>query len=386
MAWTWNRFLQLMLERSATHLHLRPGLPVGLRLDGQLHTCTELPLVTAEQVAGLANELLDSTQKDRLQAQGQLGFGWSVPGLGRFRVQICRHHEGVALIVQVLPGHIPTVEELGLPATVVEAGRQERGLVLVTGGRRSGRSTVVASLLDWINRNRRVHVISLVRHIEYLHRAKLAFVTQREVGEDCLDFADGMQAITGQDADVVALGELGDPRLLESALDEAENGRLVFGIMSVQGAVQAIKRAVEMFPPDQRGLIQGKLANSLRLVLSQRLLVGQDGGLVAAREVLALDGRLGNLLRNGNFDSLLAILYGGRQLGTRSLEADLFELVQQQQISQETARSAAIRPEVLQLMQLSAALPGVVAGRFEGLQGGGWGMAAADPAVSAVSD
>jgi twitching motility protein PilT len=345
-----DQLLAHLDEQGGSDLHLKPGAPPYLRIDGQLRAAPFEPLApgTVEQ---MAQEVLDEVRLAELERTGQTSSGVSVSGLGRFRVAVHRQRGSLAMAVRRVPPEIPALGSLGLPPQMERFAEEERGLLLITGTPGSGKSTTVAAILDHINRTRASHILTIEDPIEVLHADNKAMVTQREVGMDTASYADALRSSRRQDADVIFVGELIDVATARAALTAAEVGHLVISTMRASSAIDTIARFLDLFPVAEQALARQSLVSVLRGIVNQRLLERADGrGRTAAAEVLVGTAKvvdsIADPLRMGDLEKVMA---DGHYHGMQTLEHALLDLVRDGMISQREALAAASDAEDLRI-------------------------------------
>src|SRR6187401_2363016 len=282
-----NDLLKLAVDNSASDLHLKVGSFPVMRVRGTLMPVAEDKKLDHEDVVAMSAAVMSTSQRQRFKETQEVDLAYSVPGLGRFRCNIFQQRGTIGLVLRVIPMQIRTVDELGLPPVLKQIASEERGLVLVTGTTGSGKSTTLAALIDYINRTRAAHVMTVEDPIEFLHRDHLSLVNQREVAVDTRSFAQALRSALRQDPDVILVGEMRDFETIETALLAAESGHLVFSTLHTIDATETINRIIAVFPPHQQKQIRMQLSSVLRAVLSQRLIPRTDAkGRVPAVEVL----------------------------------------------------------------------------------------------------
>jgi twitching motility protein PilT len=293
---TIHDYLRYTVEMKGSDLHIRPGGPPHVRINGLLHR-TDFPVLTAADCERAAMELMNDEQSQTFKQLGDVDFAYSERGLGRFRINIFRQRGSVGLACRrVLPGS-PSFESLGLPPAVKHMGDEHRGLILVTGPTSSGKTTTTGAMINYINQTRSCHILTIEDPIEILHNDRQAIVSQREVGMDTRDFATALRAAMRQDPDVIFVGEIRDPETVKAALQAAETGHLVISTLHTTDVSETVNRIIDFFPPHQQGQIRVSLAASLKGVVSQRLLPRADGrGRIPAVEVLVMNGRIRDLI------------------------------------------------------------------------------------------
>jgi twitching motility protein PilT len=341
------RLLELGLRSGASDIHFKVGCPPAFRIHGRLQYLQAelLPPAATRQIC--LNLISDPRLKEGVDRLQELDTSFSVPGLGRFRVNIYRQRGTLSAILRAIPGDVPNLEQLGLPPQVVRLANEERGLVLVTGAAGSGKSTTLAAIVHHINHTRNAHVVTIEDPIEYLHRNAQSSVSQREIGTDTGTFHSALRSALRQDPDVLMVGALRDPESVELALEAAETGHAVFSSLHTTDAVQTVSRLVSMFPALEEGAMRVRLAESLKGTLSQRLLPRADTvGRVVACEVMFVTKAVQQALRDpGRTPALRELIERGQpQSGMHTFDQHLLELLRSGVISLETAMSAATSP------------------------------------------
>lgn len=332
------------LQRRSSDIHLRAGLPPMVRVDGHLEPTT-YPVLSPEEVERLIYGILNNDQIAILQHKHELDFSYSSKELGRFRANVYRQRGTLSVALRAVPYEVPSFESLKLPPVVRELSARNSGFVIVTGPTGAGKSTTIASMIDHINQQRPVHIVTIEDPIEYLHRDKMAMVTQREMHTDTASFNDALRAVLREDPDVILVGEMRDLETISAALTLAETGHLVFGTLHTRSAAQTIDRIVDVFPPHQQGQVKAQLANNLLGVVSQLLVPMQNGGRVAAVEVMTATGAIKNLVREGKTHLIPNTIETSESQGMVLMDRSLASLHIRGQISLEEARARAIDPE-----------------------------------------
>jgi twitching motility protein PilT len=318
-----DEILRLATKRNASDVHLQAGSPPVLRILTEL-----VPLdsgkLSGEDIEGLVFSIMSEPQKTLFHQRLEYDFSYGIPSVARFRVNVFRQRDTVAAAFRRFPPEIPAPETLGLPAAVIELGTLKRGFVLFTGAAGQGKSTSLAALLDRINRDRRVHIITLEDPIEYEFQHRSSVVVQRELGSDMLDFATALRATLREDPDVILVGEMRDFHTVEAALIAAETGHLVFATLHTHNAAQSIDRIVDIFPPHQQSQTRIQLANVLHAVVSQQLMLRRDRpGLWLAVEFLLVNPAVRNLIREGKTFQIQSVLQTGVAAGMITMESSL---------------------------------------------------------------
>ena len=341
-----SSLLNSLWELNATDLLLTVGAPPLMRRDGHLQPFNgDLPL-TAKDTASMLDSVLKSLGREPFTEDvHEMDFSFSYQDKARIRGNAYRQRGNVAVALRLIPHEIPSFEWLGIPAPVQKWAELRRGLVFVTGPTGGGKSTTLASLIEWINQNRRCHIITIEDPIEYVHEHALSAVDQREVGDDTLSFNDALRSALREDPDVLLVGEMRDLESIRFALTIAETGHLVFATLHTNDVSQALDRIVDVFPAEQQTQIRVQLANTLSGICYQRLLPRVDGGLVAAFEVMMATPAVRNLVREGKTNQLRNVLLTGQNDGMQTLEMSLSSLVHDGVIAYDEALSVSLYPK-----------------------------------------
>jgi twitching motility protein PilT len=330
--------------RGGSDLHIAVGRPPTMRFHGALVEL-DAPIVTPNDSRSLVLSIMNEMQRDELDRTWEADFAYSIPAVARFRINAYFQRGSIGLAARALPPTIGSFAELGLPAVIEELANKPRGLVLVTGPTGAGKTTTLASVIDYINTTRQLHIITIEDPIEYVHKHKMSIVTQREVGSDTKAFANALRYILRQDPDVVLIGEMRDLPTIQAALTAAETGHLVFATLHTQDAAQTIDRIIDVFPPAQQQQIRIQLASTLHGIVSQQLLPTLDGlGRVLACEVLIPTPAVRNLIREAKTHQLATVMQTGRQFGMVTMDESLADKYRQGLISYEMAAGQALDP------------------------------------------
>jgi twitching motility protein PilT len=363
---TLHQLLKAMTEKGASDLHITTGAPPLLRIDGSV-VPLKLPPLGAIESKALCYSILSEEQKIAFEKSSELDLAFGVKGLSRFRANIYVQRGAVAGAFRTIPFKILTFEDIGLPPIVGELAKKPSGLVLVTGPTGSGKTTTLAAIIDKINNEQRLHILTVEDPIEYLHNHKLSIVNQREVGSDTEGFKTALKYVLRQDPDVVLIGELRDLETIEAALTISETGHLVFATLHTNSAVSTINRIIDVFPPHQQGQIRTKLSFVLQGVASQQLLPRMGvPGRVLALEVLLPNPAIRNLIREDKVHQIYSQMQVGQdKFGMQTLNQSLYALYQKKLISQEEAMGRSMEQDELRMMmegrtaqQLAAAARG----------------------------
>jgi len=332
-----DAFLELVVKQSGSDLHVVSGNPPRMRLQGEVITIKYRELSPIE-TEGFIYEVMPPRLHAVFEAENGLDFAYSVPGLARFRVNAFRHLGGVGAVFRVVPHTVPKIDRLGLPPVVHKFSQHKQGLVLVTGPTGAGKSTTLASMVDYINEHRRCHILTVEDPVEYIHQRNMALISQREVGFHTRSFPEALHSALREDPDVLLIGELRDYESISLALTAAETGVMVFATLHTSSAATTVDRLVNAFPGSEQARIRVMLSTSLVGILSQRLVRRTDGrGRVAAIEVLVNTDAAANMIREGKPDQLVNVQQSGALQGMRTMDSALRQLLDAELISGNSA-------------------------------------------------
>lgn len=340
-------YLAALLDSGGTDLHLTVGTRPMARIDGDLSPLAGTAPVTTEDIDGLADAMLSDDLKARFAGNQAIDFSFSWRDSARFRANLFTQRGNRALALRAIPLAIPTFEDLGLPDYCRQIVKRHQGFVLVTGPTGSGKSTTLASMINWINENRPVHILTLEDPIEYVHQHRAGIVNQREIGIDVSSFPSGLRSGLREDPDVVLIGEMRDTETIQAALTIAETGHLVFATLHTNDTGQAVDRIVDVFHADQQTQVKVQLAGVLEAVIYQRLIPRIGGGRVAAFEVLTGSQPVRNLIREGKTRQLRNTITTGQKDMMQTLESSLNELIHAGAIAREEAEMRSLYPQEL---------------------------------------
>jgi twitching motility protein PilT len=332
--------LRVACTHGASDLHLKVGAFPVMRIGGELHPVADAPRLKAEDTLDMSFSMMSNRQKQRFKEVSEVDIGYGVSGLGRFRANIFQQRGTVSIVLRVIPDHTKKAGELGLPPTIDKIAEERRGLILVTGATGSGKSTTLAAMIDRINARRSGHIVTIEDPIEFLHRDKLSFITQREVDVDTRSFSEALRGALRQDPDVILVGEMRDHETIETALTAAETGHLVLSTLHTLDATETVMRIVSSFPSHQQKSVRIQLAGILKAVISMRLVRAAKGaGRVPAVEIMVSTGLIRDYIINEEKTSLIreAIAAGTTQYGMQTFDQSLFGLFQSKLISLEEA-------------------------------------------------
>ncbi len=340
-------YLKLMVEKSATDLHLTAGRSPQLRIHGEIVLLDE-PALKPEEVEEIAFSILDDTQIGHFRTQKELDTSYGVSGLGRFRINLFYQRGSVACAVRFIPFEIPSMQELGLPEVLKEFCTKSAGLFLVCGPTGCGKSTTLAAMIEYINQSRKCNIITVEDPIEYLHKHKLSAVNQRELGRDTHSFAEALRHIVRQDPDVIMIGEMRDLETMQSALTLAETGHLVFATLHTVDAPNSIARIIDVFPAYQQQQVRLQLSLVLLGVIVQQLIPTRDGKRrVLAYELMKATPAVKNMIRENALHQIYSVIQMGKSEGMRTMNQSLIELYRKGLISREEALKRSPDPEEL---------------------------------------
>lgn len=344
-----DEILKAAVEKGASDIHFKAGVTPVVRKDGVLRPLSsKIPPMTAEEVATLANGLMDKKQLAQFEEFKEVDLGYGVSGLGRFRISIFTQRGSTRIVIRSIPHEVPSIDGLGLPAVVANLALLQRGLVLVTGVTGSGKSSTLAAMIDDINKREHKHILTLEDPIEFLIRDRKSLITQREVGSDTTTFARALRAGLRQDPDVIFIGEMRDRETVEIGLMAAETGHLVLSTLHTLDATETVNRMLSYFDGHQQRQVRLQLSSVLRAIISQRLCQKADGtGLVPAVEVLINNPRVKTMIETPEEtkDLYVAIEEGTVAWGMQSFDQSLMKLIDDKKITVEEALRHSSRPE-----------------------------------------
>jgi twitching motility protein PilT len=348
-----NDLLLMMVQRKASDMHLTVGAAPALRVDGVLAQ-TALEKLTPDVTQQLVYSLLSDTQKQRYETENELDVSFGIKGLGRIRMNVFRQRGSVGAALRSIPSRFLTFDELGLPAVMPDLTMLPRGLILITGPTGSGKSTTLASMVDYINENRQCHIITVEDPIEYIHFHKQSIINQRELGNDTATFATALKYVLREDPDVILVGEMRDAETVAAALSIAETGHLVFSTLHTNDAASSINRILDSFPSDRQAQVRSQLSFTLQAVMTQTLLPHVSGmGRVLAAELLVITPAVRNLIREQKIEQIYLAIQTGGKLGMETLNQSLYSLYNRGLISYQTAFENSTNIEELRRMMPS---------------------------------
>ncbi len=331
-----NDLLNLVVDEGASDLHLQVGQPPTLRTGGSM-VPVDGPNLTPTDTEELMRSITSEGHQQQVKTAGGTDFGFAFQDQARFRVSVMKAKGNYGMVLRQIPHKLFGLREIGLPDKIKELLTRPRGLILVTGPTGSGKSTTLASMINWINENRDGHIVTIEDPIEYFHHHKRCIVTQREVGNDVPDFANAVRAALRQDPDIILVGEMRDLETIEAAVSAAETGHLVFGTLHTTGATRTVSRIVDAFPSHTKDQIRTQLASSIEAIISQVLCKKIGGGRVASFEIMVSTDSVKQLIRENKTHRLMSDIQTGAIHGMISLDAHLMSLVNRGLVTVEEA-------------------------------------------------
>lgn len=343
-----NELLKMALQQKASDLHIKVGSPPILRIAGELVPLTSEGRVTPEDAVKIAFTIMSPVQRELFKKNNELDIAYSLPGLGRFRCNLFTQRGTVSIVFRVISISIPTLDELNLPPVIKKTSMEQRGLVLVTGTTGSGKTTTLASMIEYINMNRTCNIITIEDPIEYLHRDKMSIVNQREIGTDTESFGKALRSALREDPDVILVGEMRDFETIQTALIAAETGHLVMSTLHTLDATETVNRIIAVFPPYQNKQVRMQLSSIIKGIISMRLLPRADGkGRVPAVEVLVATATIKDCILDPDKTKLIpdAIAQGKILYEMQTFDQSLLELFKSGMITYDEALRGASNPD-----------------------------------------
>ncbi len=356
-----EQLLQLVVDKNGSDLHLAVGKPPVIRVDGRLRALNTPPL-ESEDTLSLMKAVTSERNREELDKQGSTDFGFAFGEKARFRVAIFKERGRIGLVMRLIPNKLMTFEEIGLPPAVKNLCMRPRGLILVTGPTGCGKTTTLATMLDFINSEVDVHIVTIEDPIEYYHYHKKSIITQREIGVDVPSFQEGIRRGLREDPDVFLVGEMRDLETIAAAITAAETGHLVFATLHTTGAARTVDRIIDAFPTNQQEQIRAQLSVSLLAVISQVLMPRVDKGRIAAFEIMVMTDAIANQIRENKTYHIPSAIQTGKQYGMTLLDDHLFELFRKKLITYNEAMAKAQNPADLQV-KIKEAMEGPSTGK-----------------------
>jgi twitching motility protein PilT len=339
--------LKKAVESGASDIHIATDRTPMARITGDI-VSLDFPALTAQDIDQAVKEIMPESAKEKFGRGDEVDCGFSIPDFARFRVNIYKEKKGWAIAFRAISDQIPSAEDIGLPESILNLTKIPKGLILVTGPTGSGKSTLIACLIDVINKERKAHIITMEDPIEYLFEDRSCIVSQREIGHHSASFANALKYALRQDPDIILVGEMRDLETISMALTMAETGHLVFATLHTTDAAQTVDRIIDVFPSFQQQQVRMQLSGALRAVISQDLIPNIDGtGRVAAREVMIVNSAIANLIREGQTHQIYSAIQTGKSVGMQSMDSALADLCRDGFIAYEMAEAKCANPDAL---------------------------------------
>lgn len=338
-----DAFFKMMVEYGASDLHLISGQPPALRINGELERVAGEKALDQDGLKELLYEIAPTGKKDHFESTGDVDFGYEIVGLARFRANYFRQKFGCGAVFRRIPSKVLTAEELGLPHILTKAATLKKGLILVTGPTGSGKSTTLAAIIDYANKNRKDHIVTIEDPIEFVHESHGCIVNHREIGVHTESFSAALRGALRQDPDIILVGEMRDLETIRLAVEAAATGHLVFGTLHTESAAKTVDRIIEVFPHQEQAQIRNTLSTALRVVVAQNLFRRIDQkGRCAALEILVCTPAIANLIREGKTFQIASAMQTGKAAGMQTLDDAIQDLLNKQWISAEEAHEKSI--------------------------------------------
>jgi twitching motility protein PilT len=334
---------RMMADHGASDLHLVSGQPPVMRINGELDRVAGQGVLVQDGLRQLLYEITPATKRDHFEATGDVDFGYEIPGLARFRANLFNQKYGCGAVFRKIPSKVLTAEELGLPTILTKAAMLKKGLVLVTGPTGSGKSTTLAAMIDYANKNRKDHILTVEDPIEFVHQSQGCIVNHREVGVHTQSFGAALRGALREDPDIILVGEMRDLETIRLAVEAAATGHLVFGTLHTESAAKTVDRVIEVFPHQEQAQIRNTLSTALRIVVAQNLFKRIDQkGRCAALEILVCNSAVANMIRDAKTFQIASIMQTGKAIGMQTLDDAIQDLLNKKWISPEEAYEKAI--------------------------------------------
>ena len=342
-----TELLKFGVQSGASDLHLSAGLPPMMRVHGDVKQLNFPPL-EHKDVHAMVYDIMNDHQRKFYESELECDFSYEIPNVSRFRVNAFNQSRGAAAVFRTIPTEILTLEQLQCPSIFAEIADKPRGVVLVTGPTGSGKSTTLAAMIDYINKSRQYHILTVEDPIEFVHKSNKSLINQREVGLQTKSFANALRSALREDPDVILVGEMRDLETIRLAMTAAETGHLVFGTLHTSSAAKTIDRIVDVFPAEEKDMVRAMLSESLQAVISQTLLKLKDGsGRIAAHEIMIGTPTIRNLIRENKVAQMYSAIQTGQQYGMQTLDQCLVGLMRKGLISKEAAMEKAVNKDFI---------------------------------------
>ena len=343
-----EELLSKAVKKGASDIHILVGKPPTLRVDGELTRIdSKMETILPNKAEALAFSILTSTQREKFIKDREIDLSYESGDGSRFRVNIHWERGNVGIVARIIPNAPPSMEDIGMPEVVYQFLEKKQGLVLMTGPTGCGKSTSLAAMVDHINHNKAVHIVTLEDPIEFLYQADKSLIRQRQLGEDMLSFRNALKRVLRQDPNVILVGEMRDLESIAATITLAETGHLVLATLHTMNAAQTVDRIIDVFPPYQQPQVRMQLSIFLNGIVSQQLLPRIDGGRVAGREVLVNTPAVSNLIRENKLSQLKTTIQTGVEEGMFSMDQNIKQLLSQNMIDREVAVSYMTSPDLL---------------------------------------
>jgi twitching motility protein PilT len=344
-----TEMLTQAVKQKASDLHISPGLPPIIRVDGELVPMESAAPIVTEESANLIYSVMEKEQKAEFEKSLEIDFSVFVPNVAGFRVNAFHQIKGMGAVFRVIPEKIPTFEQLDLPIAFKRVLDLPNGLILVTGPTGSGKSTTLAAMIDYINTNRAEHIITVEDPIEFIHQSKKCVITQRQLHRDTIDYAMALRSALRQDPDVILIGEMRDLETIRLALTAAETGHLVMATLHTSSAPRTVSRIIDVFPTGEKNIIRNMLSESLEAVICQTLLKRTSGGRIPAFEIMFGSSAIRNLIREDKVAQMYTTIQTSGESGMCTLDQYLQKLVKNQLVDLDTALGATSNKETFEV-------------------------------------
>ena len=342
-----TELLKFGVQSGASDLHLSAGLQPMMRVHGDVKQLNFPPL-EHKDVHAMVYDIMNDHQRKFYESELECDFSYEIPNVSRFRVNAFNQSRGAAAVFRTIPTEILTLEQLQCPSIFAEIADKPRGIVLVTGPTGSGKSTTLAAMIDYINKSRQYHILTVEDPIEFVHKSNKSLINQREVGLQTKSFANALRSALREDPDVILVGEMRDLETIRLAMTAAETGHLVFGTLHTSSAAKTIDRIVDVFPAEEKDMVRAMLSESLQAVISQTLLKLKDGsGRIAAHEIMIGTPAIRNLIRENKVAQMYSAIQTGQQYGMQTLDQCLVGLMRKGLISKEAAMEKAVNKDFI---------------------------------------
>lgn len=341
-----TQLLDISAKEQASDLHLSPGLPPIVRVNGDLKRLTDLPTLDSNIIQNLIYGVMVKEQQQAFEKDLELDFAVIVPSIGSFRVNAFHQIHGVAAVFRIIPEKVPTLDQMGMPPQFKNLLELPNGLILVTGPTGSGKSTTLAAMVDYINENHLSHIITIEDPVEFTHKSKKSLINQRQIHKDTHDFSAALRSALREDPDVILVGEMRDLETIRLALTAAETGHLVMATLHTSSAPRTINRIIDVFPAGEKNMIRNMLSESLQAVICQTLIKGTTQGRLAAFEIMLGSAAIRNLIREDKVAQMYSAIQTSGDAGMVTLDQYLQKLLGQELISPQVAHEAAVNKEM----------------------------------------